>query len=152
MKQVFCAVLACLLLAACGGGGAGTLEAGEVRYHDKVLIYGAAAADVKEVFQEAGVNLTINGDGHIRAITISGAEVETYRGISVGDAVEKVKASYQYETEAGGMISAIVNGRQELKPDAQGKPDGAIWINYRHDGGTITSITIYDVAYGLTMK
>lgn len=150
MKRVFCAVLACLLLAACGGGGAGTLEAGEIRYHEKVLTYGAA--DIDEIFQEAGVNLTINGDGHIRAITVSGAEVETYRGISVGDTVEKVKAAYQYETEAGGMISAIVNGRQELKPDAQGKPGGAIWINYRHDSGVITSITIYDVDYGLTMK
>ena len=148
MKRGFCAVLLLLILTGCGSSA--SLKPGQIQYQDKILTYGTS--DIDDVFWDDGIDLKINSANEIRSITISTADVITYNDISVGDKLSKVESKYQYETTIANTISVVLHGTQELDPNSQDKPKDSIWINYKNDGTTVTSITIYDVTYGLTMK
>lgn len=148
MKCGFCAVLLMLILTGCGSPA--SLKPGQIQYQDKILTYGTSNND--DVFFDDGIDLTINNANEIRSITISNADVITYNNISVGDKLSKVESKYQHEITMLDTISVVIHGTQELDPSSQDKPKDSIWINYKNDGETVTSITIYDVTYGLTMK
>lgn len=99
-------------------------------------------------FQDKNNNIIVNDDGMIRCITITDAAVKTYRSISVGDSVDKIEDTFEYESEFNNYYSVLFNGSTEENPADQDREDNWILINYFTDGSHITAIKICDVKYG----
>lgn len=87
-------------------------------------------------------------DGKIRCIYIADDEIVTYNQISVGDKIDKIENSFQYEYGSGTIYSVFFDGNTEENAINQDKEDTWIEIVYHTDGSRITSIMICDVLYG----
>lgn len=99
-------------------------------------------------------NCVIIKDNVIRCFYIVDDNIVTYKQISVGDSVDKVKDTFEHEGEMPDhkTYSVIFNGTMEEDPANQNKQDNWVWINYITDGSQITQILIYDVKYGRELK
>lgn len=87
-------------------------------------------------------------DGKIRCIYIADEEIVTYNQISVGDKIEKIENSFQYEYSSGNIYSVFFNGNVEVDAVNQDQEDTWIEIIYHTDKSRITSIMICDLLYG----
>ena len=88
----------------------------------------------------------------IRCISVANKTVKTYKGISVGDNINKIENIFSCEYKVGDNYMVIFNNNVEEDPTNQNKEDNWIWINYITDGSQITQIQIYDVKYGREMR
>lgn len=102
--------------------------------------------------QSIGNNVLIDTNGMIRCISVADKTVKTYKGISVGDNINKIKNIFSCEYKIGDNYMVIFNNNVEEDPTNQNKEDNWIWINYITDGSQITQIQIYDVKYGREMR
>ncbi len=93
-----------------------------------------------------------NDKGSIRCIIITDSSVLTYKNISVGDNIKKVKDSYNFEAEMGNGYSVLFNGDKEIDLTTKNQSDNWLWINYSiDDSGKIEEIIIYDAKFGQKM-
>lgn len=102
--------------------------------------------------QSIGNNVLIDTNGMIRCISVANKTVKTYKGISVGDNINKIENIFSCEYKVGDNYMVIFNNNVEEDPTNQNKEDNWIWINYITDGSQITQIQIYDVKYGREMR
>lgn len=102
--------------------------------------------------QSIGNNVLIDTNGMIRCISVADKTVKTYKGISVGDNINKIENIFSCEYKVGDNYMVIFNNNVEEDPTNQNKEDNWIWINYITDGSQITQIQIYDVKYGREMR
>ena len=103
-----------------------------------------------------GLLILVNPLNEIRYITITGSEVETYNGISVGDSIDDVKAMYPFFNEKETFIDVLFNGEEVKDPITawQNKEveNDWIWITYTFEDGVVTKIAIFDYYFGQRMK
>ena len=97
-------------------------------------------------------NRIIVNNGTIRCIYIVDENIITYKGISVGDSVDKIENTFEHEYKLNDYYSVLFNNDKEEDPANQNQEDAWIWITYFTDGSKITSIQIYDVLYGSELK
>ena len=98
-------------------------------------------------------NIFVNKEDHIRNIVVVDKNIITYKGISVGDGVNKILNNFEYENPLGDNYSVLFDGTTEINSkDKSTKQDDFIWINYTTNGKTIEKIAICDVLYGREMK
>lgn len=103
-------------------------------------------------FEDINDNIIVNDDEVIRCITIVSDTVKTFQSISVGDSIDKIEDTFDYERRyTNDYIVFFVDDKEEDSA-IQNKEDSWIWITYRTDGSKITSIMIFDVKYGRTNK
>jgi hypothetical protein len=129
------------------------LKPNSISLNDEIVTYGDT--DIPDDFWQAGVNFKVNENNEIRYIEIEGTEVRTYKNISVGDSIDKVKSSFKYESEVGSLTSVLLNGEDEIEVSANKPMDNStnyLWINYMSEDDVITKILIYDQTYGMYMK
>lgn len=101
-------------------------------------------------FENINDNIIVNDDGVIRCITIVSDTVKTFQSISVGDSIDKIEETFDYERRYSNDYIVFFADDKEEDSAIQNKEDSWIWITYRTDGSKITSIMIYDVKYGRT--
>ena len=98
-------------------------------------------------------NIFVNKEYHVRNIVVVDKNIITYKGISVGDGVNKILNNFEYENPLGDNYSVLFDGATEINSkDKSAKQDGFIWINYTTSGKTIEKIAICDVLYGKEMR
>lgn len=97
-------------------------------------------------------NILFDTNGIIRCISVTDKTIETYKGISVGDNINKIEDNFSYEYKSGDNYMVIFNNNVEENPTNKNKEDNWIWINYITDDHQITQIQIYDVKYGREMR
>ena len=98
-------------------------------------------------------NVFVNKEGSVRNIVITNKDVVTYQNISVGDSIDKIKNTFNYEVNLKTSYAVLFDKSTEINPkDDSNKQDDFIWINYTTNGKTIEKITIYDVLYGKEMR
>lgn len=97
-------------------------------------------------------NCIIVHDKTIRCIFIVDEDIITYKGISVGDSVDKINSVFSNVNQLQDTYSVLFNANTEEYPTNQNKEDDWIWITYYTDGSRITSIQIYDVLYGRELQ
>lgn len=106
--------------------------------------------------QDKNDNIIVNDDGAIRCITIADDTVKTFREISVGDSIDKIEESFDYEYhheyQNGSSYMVLFADKSEQDPTDSNKEDTWIWITYHTDGDKITLIKIYDVLYGSKLE
>lgn len=102
--------------------------------------------------REQNNNCIIIHDGTIRCIYIVDEDIMTYKGISVGDNIDKLDDIFSNASQFQDAYSVLFNGIAEEDPANPNKEDTWIWITYFNDGSKITSIQIYDVLYGSELK
>lgn len=131
-----------------GCGAMASVEPNQIKYKNKVLNYGTSEVD--DVFFDDGIELVINDSNVVRCISVTNEYVDTYKGISVGDKISKVKSKYKHEsTFSDSAVCVVMDGNKEIDSTAQDKPDDVIWIIYFHEGEYITRIMIYDAVYAM---
>lgn len=96
-------------------------------------------------------NIIVNKDGMIRCINISDKDVITYKQISVGDDVNKIKKAFNYERKIGNDYNVIFNENTEEDPTNENQEESWTSIFYITDGSKITGIQISDVKYRRTL-
>ena len=101
-------------------------------------------------FEDINDNIIVNDDEVIRCITIVSDTVKTFQSISVGDSIDKIEDTFDYERRYTNDYIVFFADDKEEDSAIQNKEDSWIWITYRTDGSKITSIMIYDVKYGRT--
>lgn len=101
---------------------------------------------------EQNNNCIIVHDGIIRCIYIVNKDIITYKGISVGDNIDKISDTFTNINKLQDTYNVLFNGNIEEDTVSQDKEDTWIWITYYTDGSKITSIQIYDVLYGSKLK
>lgn len=99
-----------------------------------------------------GENSIIVSDGTIRCIYIVDEDIITYKEISVGDKIDKIKETFNNEFQGDDYYMVLFNGNIEEDSSNQNKDDSWIWILYYTDGSQITSIEICDVLFGTMLK
>lgn len=97
-------------------------------------------------------NCIIANDGKIRCIYIVDEDIITYKGISVGDSIDKIEKCFNNEHQMNDDYMVLFNNNTEEDPINQSKEDNWIRIIYFTDGSEITLIKIYDVLYGRAFK
>lgn len=102
--------------------------------------------------REQSNNCIIVHDGIIRCIYIVDEDIMTYKGISVGDNIDKLNNTFSNTSKLQDTYSVIFNNNTEEDPANPNKEDAWIWITYYTDGSQIISIQIYDVKYGSELK
>ncbi|GFI15007.1 MAG: hypothetical protein HFI43_14735 [Lachnospiraceae bacterium] len=103
-------------------------------------------------FEDINDNIIVNDDEVIRCITIVSDTVKTFQSISVGDSIDKIEDTFDYERRYTNDYIVFFADDKEEDSAIQNKEDSWIWITYRTDGSKITSIMIFDVKYGRTNK
>lgn len=103
-------------------------------------------------FEDINDNIIVNDDEVIRCITIVSDTVKTFQSISVGDSIDKIEDTFDYERRYTNDYIVFFADDKEEDCAIQNKEDSWIWITYRTDGSKITSIMIFDVKYGRTNK
>ena len=103
-------------------------------------------------FQDKNNNIIVNDDGVIRCITVVDDTIKTFKSISVGDSIDKIEDSYEYEYKTDRYYNVVFNGNIEEDVTNQNKEDNWIWITYYTNDEKIISIQIYDVKYGREMR
>lgn len=86
-------------------------------------------------------------DGKVRYIFIADEDVVTYRQISVGDDIDKVKKAFRQIRQRDDEYGVLFNKDDEEEPFGENKEDDWICIDYRTDGSKITAIFIRDVTF-----
>jgi len=99
-------------------------------------------------FQDKNNNIIVNDSGIIRCITVVDESVKTYQSISVGDSIDEIENTFEYEHKVNDSYNVIFNNDTEENLANQNQEDTWICITYYTDGSKITSIRIYDVLYG----
>ncbi|MBQ3553744.1 MAG: hypothetical protein IJA08_03610 [Clostridia bacterium] len=163
MKKLLVLLMAfALLLCACASGGGEPTKPEEISVGNQVLSYEDSSeefercgfASGKKMFDigAEGNGVLVGDDGNVRYIRTEDSSVLTYKGIKVGDSIEKVKESFEVVTGLGTpMVTVILDSEtgkalDTLKiPMSQAKDDW-IYITYYLDepDGTIEKITIFD--------
>lgn len=115
----------------------------------KIFKIGTSTTDVIPNKEENIID--INDDGIIRCVSIVDNKIITYNNISVGDPINKIEESYEYEYKSDNNYMVIFDENIEEDPMNQNKEDNWLWINYITDGKNITRIQIYDYKYGKVM-
>lgn len=87
----------------------------------------------------------------IRCINISDKDVITYKQISVGDDVNKIKKAFNYERKIGNDYNVIFYENTEEDPTNENQEESWTSIFYITDGSKITGIQISDVKYRRTL-
>lgn len=101
-------------------------------------------------FSDSDSEILIDENGTIRKIRIIDSSITTYRSISVGDSIDKIESSFEYEAQDYYTSYLVLfDGTTEKNPTDSNKEDDWIWIVYETDGSVITVISIYDVKYGM---
>ena len=59
-------------------------------------------------------NIFVNKDDHIRNIVVIDDNIITYKGISVGDGVDKILNNFEYENPLGDNYSVLFDGTAEI--------------------------------------
>lgn len=59
-------------------------------------------------------NIFVNKDDHIRNIVVIDENIITYKGISVGDGVDKILNNFEYENPLGDNYSVLFDGTAEI--------------------------------------
>lgn len=104
-------------------------------------------------FSEFSDIIIADDEGNIRSFNINSSNIKTYKNISVGDNISKVKELFEYEYAMDdNMYSVLLNDSKEENPIDVNKEDSWIWINYTCNNDIITNISIYDVKYGREMR
>ena len=88
----------------------------------------------------------------IRYIYIVDKDIITYKGISVGDSIDKLKGTFSNIRQSGGGFNIFFNNKNEQVLMDPNKEDTGIWIAYYTDGSKITSIHICDALYGRELR
>lgn len=98
-------------------------------------------------------NVFVNNEDTIRNIVITDKKISTYKGIVVGDSIDKIETSFINEVNLKTSYAVLFDGTNEIDPKNDDiKKDSCIWINYTTNGKTIEKIAIYDVLYGKEMR
>lgn len=98
-------------------------------------------------------NIFVNNEDAIRNIVITDKNTSTYKGIVVGDSIDKIESSFINEVNLKTSYAVLFDGTNEIDPKNDDiKKDNCIWINYTTNGKTIEKIAIYDVLYGKEMR
>ena len=103
-------------------------------------------------YQDKNNNILVNDDGIIRCITITDTAVKTYKGISVGDSVDRIEDAFDYESKLNDYYTVLFNGNIEENLENRNLEDNWIWINYLTDDFQIIAIQIFDVKYGRVLQ
>lgn len=101
---------------------------------------------------ERNDNCIIVRDGMIRYIYIVDEDIITYKGISVGDSIDKLKGTFSNIRQSGDIYDIFFNNKNEQVLTDPNKEDTGIWITYCTDGSKITSIHICDALYGRELR
>lgn len=97
-------------------------------------------------------NCILVRDGNIRCIYVADQNIVTYKQISVGDSIDKIKNSFSNVSQSQDVYNVLFNNGTEVNPFSQDKEDDWIWITYYTDGSKITSIQVNDVLYGSRLR
>lgn len=98
-------------------------------------------------------NCIIVRDGTIRYIYIVDDNIKTYKGISVGDSVDKIKDNFNYYTTPyDDRYRVLFDNGTEVNSDNQDIEDSWILITYYTDGSQIISIRICDGVYAKLLQ
>lgn len=89
--------------------------------------------------------------GMVRCIYIIDEDIITYKGISVGDNVDKIGDTFSNIQQSQHIYNVLINNNTEEDPDDPDKEDTWIWIIYYTDDSKITAIQICDVLYGSSL-
>ena len=168
MKKLLATLMACvLLLCACASGGGEPTKPEEIAVGNQMLSYGDAPdkfercgfASGKKMFDigAKGNGVFVGDDGDVRYIQTNDSSVLTYKGIKVGDSIEKVKEAFDVVTGLGTpMVTVIMDSETGESLDTTKIPiteakDDWIYITYYLDepDGIIERITIFDRAFAM---
>lgn len=100
-------------------------------------------------------NAVILGEnGEIRVLYTENDSATTYRNIRVGDDVDKIKDTFEYEYEYkdGVQYWVMFDGETEVVPTNTEAEDDWLVLIYTCEDDRINSIMIYDNGYAKTMK
>ncbi len=161
MKKLALLLMVFVLLV-CGCSSAVPTKPEEISVGNQILSY----YDSAEKFESRGFEIAekvmdidraknsvlVNENGDVRYIQTNDGFVLTYKGIKVGDNIEKVKESFEVVTGLGTpMVTVILDSETEESLDTTKIPiteakDDWIYITYYLDepDGTIEKITIFD--------
>ena len=96
-------------------------------------------------------NVLINSDGEIRCISIIDNTVNTYKQISVGDDIDKVENSFEYEIESNkSYLIKFDKYFQEISLDDS--DETFFTITYFTNNNKITRILISDIKYANELR
>lgn len=165
MKKFLTIFMLSLTLCGCSQGwqAASKLSPCEISVNDTTLSYYDEPSAFEEndfEIQESSLksvqsktnNIYINKDNTIRNIVVSDKGIITYKNISVGDNINKLKKSFTHITNIGDNYSVLFDGEKEVDPKNASVENDFIWLNFTTDDGTITKIAIYDVKFGKEMR
>ena len=134
------------------------LSPDSIQLGNQILKYNTE--NIADVFWDAEVDFVISKDNKVRSIQITDRDIETYKGISVGDSIDKVKLAFKYEIEYNDCYTVLLNGTTEINLEQDdGKFDDTwIYLTYYSTNetpwqdGVIEKITIYDCKYGQYLR
>ena len=130
----------------------------EISLGNDVLIYNSK--EIPDVFWKENVELRIGNENQVRMIRIEDENIETYRGISVGDPVSRIESSYLFEHQVQNMYMVYFSEEGEIDIESvDGKFDNEwMTITYICDeinsltSGHIEAIVISDCKYNKYIK
>lgn len=163
MKKYFLILIALLFLSGCSQSADNPYEVAKgtsiLSYYDtedSVSIDGFTILDYKSSntikIREQNKDCIIVRDGRIRCIYIVDEDIVTYKGISVGDNIDKLEDIFSNVYQLENIYYVFFNNNTEEDPDNQNKEDSLIWIAYFTDDSQITAIQIYDDLYGRELR
>lgn len=168
MKKVLSIlVLTMLILSGCSNGKNTSVDVKnpyEISVSGEILSYYGNKSDFEnagfEVLnsslkssQSSKNNIFVNSENTIRNIVITDKSASTYKGIAVGDDVDKIENAFINEVSLKTSYAVLFDGVNEINPqNSDIKKNNYIWINYTTNGKTIEKIAIYDVLYGKEMQ
>ncbi len=134
----------------------------QIMYGDTVFTYGEEYVETEGfTISENLVKLTmladsnsvvLNDDGDIRVFYIQNDSATTYKGIKVGDDIQKVEKEFDHEYKDGEQYWVMFDGENEVEQNSSDMEDDWIWIIYTCEDEKIQSIMIYDSEFARTMK
>lgn len=92
-------------------------------------------------------NVLVDQGGIISDINIVDKDVITYKNISVGDDINKIKKTFKYEFEIDNVYYVHFSGDIEIDQSIQKQGDRWISLFYSTDGFKITSIHISEIKW-----
>jgi len=99
-------------------------------------------------FFDADIRFVLNKNNEIRCIYIKSKDIVTFKGISVGDSINKAEAAYKYEDKTANTLSVAFNGLHEIDlPTHKSTGNCTRIIYYVNSDGKIEKIQICDNLY-----
>lgn len=115
----------------------------EICYRGKRLSYHDTM--ISDTFLNAGVYFSRNDENEIRCISFNNPDIKTYKNISVGDSIDTVISTFDYEEKITNYSYIVMfSENEEIKTITESNEESAVLIEYFCQDKIITKIRIFD--------